>query len=283
MQCTSYHNFLHQKIPYLHALQENREMGARYLDPKYSRWISVDPALGEYVPQAPVNDEAKKQNQNLPGMGGVFNGINLNLFHYAGNNPVRYIDPDGKFQIGIDGGYIFLPEVYPDGHELSRIEKGYQIKYGLLVANDGTKIRARYKVQKNIYPGDNFDCHGYTFTDGCFWIDDDAVEAILKGDGYKVVVLPSPGDIMIQRDQNGNIIHSAKVLYYDREANSVYVSEAMGNAIFVDRNGEYCKTRMKFYNIDRNLDSFYSPPQNVIVEKTPNYTMEEFYEIWKNL
>ncbi|MBQ1832786.1 MAG: RHS repeat-associated core domain-containing protein, partial [Treponema sp.] len=26
--------------------------GARYLDPKYSRWISVDPALGEYIPAA---------------------------------------------------------------------------------------------------------------------------------------------------------------------------------------------------------------------------------------
>ena len=96
MQCTVHHNFLHKKIPYLHALQGNGEMGARYLDPKYSRWISVDPALGEYVPQAPVNDEAKKHNQNLPGMGGLFNAANLNLFHYAGNSPVRYVDPDGR-------------------------------------------------------------------------------------------------------------------------------------------------------------------------------------------
>ena len=70
--------------------------GARYLDPKYSIWLSADPALGEYIPGAPVNDEARKHNQNLPGMGGVFNTVNLHLYHYAGNNPVKYVDPDGR-------------------------------------------------------------------------------------------------------------------------------------------------------------------------------------------
>lgn len=77
--------------------QGNGENGARYLDPKYSRWLSTDPALGEYVPQAPVNDEAKKHNENLPGMGGLFNSVNLSLYHYAGNNPEEYTDPDGCF------------------------------------------------------------------------------------------------------------------------------------------------------------------------------------------
>ncbi|MBQ2205859.1 MAG: hypothetical protein II413_01475, partial [Treponema sp.] len=33
---------------------------------------------------------------NLPGMGGIFNHTNAGLFHYAGNNPVRYIDPYGR-------------------------------------------------------------------------------------------------------------------------------------------------------------------------------------------
>ena len=30
--------------------------GARYLDPKYSRWLSGDPALGDYIPKAPIDD-----------------------------------------------------------------------------------------------------------------------------------------------------------------------------------------------------------------------------------
>jgi hypothetical protein len=52
--------------------------------------------MGEYVPQAPINDDAKKANRNLAGMGGVFNVVNLHVYHYAGNNPVKYTDPDGR-------------------------------------------------------------------------------------------------------------------------------------------------------------------------------------------
>ena len=63
------------------------------------QWISTDPALGEYIQKAPIDEEAKKYNQNLPGMGGVFNHINSNLYHYAGNNPVKYTDPDGRYSV----------------------------------------------------------------------------------------------------------------------------------------------------------------------------------------
>jgi hypothetical protein len=62
--------------------------------------------MGEYIPGAPVNDEARRNNQNLPGMGGVFNLVNLHVYHYAGNNLVKYVDPDGRdiFLFGFTAG-----------------------------------------------------------------------------------------------------------------------------------------------------------------------------------
>jgi hypothetical protein len=58
--------------------------------------LSADPAVGEYIPEAPVNEEARERNGKLPGMGGIYNVINMHLYHYAGNNPVKYTDPDGE-------------------------------------------------------------------------------------------------------------------------------------------------------------------------------------------
>jgi len=59
--------------------------GARYLDPKYSRWLSGDPALNDYMAGSSV------------GEGGIYNTVNFNVYHYGSNNPIKYTDPTGRY------------------------------------------------------------------------------------------------------------------------------------------------------------------------------------------
>ena len=105
--------------------------GARYLDPKTSRWISADPAMGEYIPMAPVNDQARKHNKNLPGLGGIFNLVNFHTYHYAGNNPVIITDTDGR-QDGVtiyNDPYPPTSETAVSHFELSIIWRAFREKY----------------------------------------------------------------------------------------------------------------------------------------------------------
>jgi len=107
--------------------------GARYYDARTSRWISTDPPLsrGDYFPTG-----NKEKDKNLPGMGGVFNSVNLNVYHYAGNNPVKYVDPDGN---------DFMPVVFPRGAE------GWGHAAGILIEknNKGTIGKAILYEQGN--------------------------------------------------------------------------------------------------------------------------------------
>ena len=68
--------------------------GARYRELRLTGWISPDPILEKYLPTGDKDKDSK-----LPGMGGVFNTVNLNLYHYGGLNPVKFVDPDGNYVI----------------------------------------------------------------------------------------------------------------------------------------------------------------------------------------
>ncbi len=81
--------------------------GARYMNPRTGVWISSDPAMESYLPVAPLDNKARDANMELPGMGGVFNIVNLQTYHYSGNNPVKYKDPSGKMAqvaVGVGAG-----------------------------------------------------------------------------------------------------------------------------------------------------------------------------------
>jgi RHS repeat-associated protein len=79
-----------QRTPYLFTGKELDEetglyyYGARYYDPRTSVWQSPDPMLSAYLGGKPN--------------GGVYSSINLNLFRYAAQNPLKYVDPAGMFE-----------------------------------------------------------------------------------------------------------------------------------------------------------------------------------------
>ena len=82
-------NASYKNATYFTGKEKDEETGlnyfcARYMDGKSSRWLSSDPALDDYM------------NENKKGEGGIFNVTNANLYHYAGNNPIKYVDPNGE-------------------------------------------------------------------------------------------------------------------------------------------------------------------------------------------
>ncbi len=98
--------------------------GARYYDPRTSLWQSADPILTKYLPERGQDpgmtlpsqvDGYAAPRQDMPGIGGVYTGQNLNLYAYTHQNPVRYTDPDGQqirpnFDCQLYGLFCFGPE-----------------------------------------------------------------------------------------------------------------------------------------------------------------------------
>ena len=156
-----------QKTSQLNAPQGNIYMGARYLDPKYSRWLSTDPALGEYVPAAGKSNDGG----NLPGMGGLFNSVNLNLFHYAGNNPVRYVDPDGRNEEDIVREWLFNAVKFISDNAESDEEKLLAAKLVYMMNNRKIQLdNIQERYCRNDFPKNSatkrafFDCYLNTET-----------------------------------------------------------------------------------------------------------------------
>jgi RHS repeat-associated protein len=74
--------------------------GVRYLDPRFSKWMTADPALGEYLPgagktvayQSPSLANGWRTSPALPALGGAFQPQNIAVYGYAHSNPGTFTD-----------------------------------------------------------------------------------------------------------------------------------------------------------------------------------------------
>ena len=130
----------------------NYHSNKTFFQRRLRRWMSADPAMyqGDYIPGAPIDDEARKRNQNLPGQGGIFNYVNLHVYHYAGNNPVKYKDPTGR------DIYVFNDNISEALTYLYVNSKSFKRNLDFLMRpknNSGERLLAYFNVSENKYPG----------------------------------------------------------------------------------------------------------------------------------
>lgn len=96
--------------------------GARYLDMKTSLWLNVDP-LALYNPL--FEDEFYFDGQHN---GGVYNSGNLANYIYCYQNPIKYVDPNGKQNVAgvllgaVVGGGIELGTQLLSGKSLDQVD-----------------------------------------------------------------------------------------------------------------------------------------------------------------
>jgi hypothetical protein len=57
----------------------------------------------------------------------------------------------------------------------------------------------------------SYNCHGWVFTNGGFWVRNESVDLILSDNGYEPVEKPMSGDVVVYRDAQGHVTHTGRV------------------------------------------------------------------------
>jgi RHS repeat-associated protein len=181
--------------------------GARYLSAAQGRFTSADNG----VDQHPADPQS------------------WNLYAYVGNNPLRFVDKNGRVKKDANGNVVFdkvangtvnyteqaIEWTLPNGAP-GTMFASWKSDVGFIYADDGTPIVAGKATSDisvtlrdakgEIYQqggasllGDGWsnktNCVGTAFADGQVWISTDQVPKLVTGDNYKTTSTPSTGNI----------------------------------------------------------------------------------------
>jgi hypothetical protein len=72
-------------------------------------------------------------------------------------------------------------------------------------------LRLDTKVIRTAPPDLKYNCHGFVFTDGRYWVRSAMVATILKDNDYEAVTQPRAGDVAVFRNQLGEVTHTGLV------------------------------------------------------------------------
>lgn len=174
--------------------------GARYYEPGIGRFLALDPVSESYPSISP--------------------------FSYTANNPLRFVDPDGRILRDQNGKIIYRPSGSPvTVRHPSDSDNPVEVQAGHIYADDGTKLEAFQNLSDDVRF--DTDCHGVTFADAEYWINNGEAMKILSGDHYQQQENPQIGDVAVYFDEKGNVVHSATVIQIGEQPDNVVV-EGLG-------------------------------------------------------
>jgi len=173
------------------------DYGGRFYDASRAQWTTLDP------------------------LADTLTNISKSPYAYVSNNPIRYVDPDGRIEKDSKGNVIFVKngnpqtQTHPSGNSA-------MMQSGFIYANDGTKIDAYKNVSGDA--GWNTNCHGTTFADGQVWINNDQVDKIIKVDNYvREDKKDAKSDDVVTYNSNGEAQHSVTVTETNSKTGDVTV------------------------------------------------------------
>jgi len=160
------------------------DFGARQYSPTLSRWLVPDPMGEKYYDVSP--------------------------YVYCAGNPVNLIDPDGTIIRDKNGKIVYATTGTISAFEHTSGVKAL-LEIGFIFADNGTPIKVFRNITKD--KGWDTNCHGVSFTEGKYWLNNDQVPSLLEGDRYNIVTIEEAkvGDIIIYHGET-NTEHSMTII-----------------------------------------------------------------------
>ncbi|GEM_PF-3992849 len=99
-------------------------------------------------------------------------------------------------------------------------------------------------------PGVDYNCHGWLFTGGRYWLNGEDVKHVLQDNGYYPVNAPVPGDIIVYYD-GGNLVHTGLVRAADERGIIIESKwDIQGRYIHLPESQDYAD-QWVYYHSDR--------------------------------
>ncbi len=122
--------------------------------------------------------------------------------------------------------------------------------------NEASPISLSQFTTKPIQTGPptlRYNCNGWVFTGGRYWLETSSVERILKDNHYAMVSYPVQGDLIIFRNSEGEVIHSGLV-YRAEEDGLILVESKWGSSaryVHTLTNHIYARYHYSYYHSPR--------------------------------